>query len=86
MTLYTPSTSEIIPAPTITKVYNVMTWEERDHIRIGGPVYYTLSYTGISGTPATGYKYEINGKPATYTDAYYLMRDAQTTGSVELVA
>ncbi|GGR31502.1 hypothetical protein [Deinococcus ruber] len=90
MTQYTASADKILPShtetPTITKVYNLMTWEERDYIRMGGPVYHTLTVTGISGAPASTYAYTVNGKPVSMTDAYYLMRDAQTTGSVELVA
>lgn len=87
MTLYSPSTPGNTPdALLVTRIYNLMTWEERDRIRIGGPRYFTLSITGFEGAPAVSYVYEIDGKPASMTDAYWLMKDAQTTGTVELVA
>ena len=92
MTQYTAGADKILPSHTearpllVTRIYNLMIWDEMDRVQISEARYHTLSFMGFEGAPARTYVYTIDGKPATATEAYHLLRKAQTTGSVELVA
>ena len=85
MSLYTRSSNTVLPAPTITKIFNVMVWTEMDRVRMSQR-FYTVSITGEQSAQPEALTYTIDGKPADMEAVGNIFSWAKDGGSVEKVA